>query len=91
MKTINNVRYSDLMESLNNNGYEFIDCMDGCLLDDLMCEKNKKDCYSILLLAFETYLNANCSLYTVKIARTPKDYEKLQNLWEERRQARETA
>lgn len=63
MKTVKNVRYKELVESLDNNGFVFSDTIPGCLLDDVLYTKEKPCCYPIVIAAFETYLNSGASIY----------------------------
>ena len=84
MKTIKNVSYSELDAAALNNGYVIEDVVTGCLIDSVLyCKPGDNEHYPMYIAGFETYLNANSSALTVKIARTPGDVEKLLKQWYE--------
>lgn len=80
MRKIEKVSYNDFMEAVNSlENVECLGCIDGCLLDDLLYIGNNKNGCEVVLLAIVKYLNEWSSCYTVKIAVTENDKQKLYN------------
>ena len=80
MRKIEHVGYNEFMEAVNSlHNVECLGCIDGCLLDDLLyIGDNEKGC-ELVLLASVKYLNEWSSCYTVRIAVTENDKQKLYN------------
>ena len=84
MKTLNRVGYRELEDAAIAAGYELIDVIDGCLVDSVLyCKPGDDEHYPMYIAGYETYLNTWSSALTVKIARTPRDVEKLLKQWDE--------
>ena len=80
MRKIEHVGYTEFMEAVNSlDNAECIGRVEDVLLDNLLyIGDNKKGC-EIVLLAMVKYLNEWSSCYTVKIAVTENDKQKLYN------------
>lgn len=84
MKTLYRVSYSELDKAATNSGYTLEDIVTGCLIDSVLyCKPGDDEHYPMYIAGYETYLNSWSSALTVKIARTPRDVEKLLNQWYE--------
>lgn len=79
MKTIKNVGYSELIDSVEKHGGEFVDTLPGSLIDDLYISIDGG-----VLICFETYATAWSSVFTVHyfpdMERTAAD-----EMWEKRK------
>ena len=80
MRKLTHVGYNEFMEAVNGlHNVECIGCIDGTLLDDLLyVGTNDKGCELVLLAAVQ-FLNEWSSCYTVRIAVTENDKQKLYN------------
>ena len=72
---------SDFLQAVNG---DYIDCLEGTLLDDLLIYGNNG-----YIAMFETYQNSNCSIYTIYEPETEKDNNDITALWDNRMQTRE--
>ena len=80
MRKIEHVEYNKFMEAVNSlHNVECIGCIDGCLLDDLLYIGDNENGVEVVLLAAVKYLNDWASDYTVRIAVTENDKQKLYN------------
>ena len=88
MKTIKHTSYTSVMEAVNGlKNCECIGVVEDTLLDHLMYAGENENGVEIVMLAISCYVNANSSDYTVKIAVTDQDKEKLYGLFYDIEQA----
>ena len=72
-------RGKDIDKLIRQNDGEVIDCIEGCLLDDMLVE-----CKRGLMAILETYINSNMSGYRIYFS---KDRDEIWKLWEDRQKA----
>ena len=76
------VSYDEFMKAVNSlHNIVCCGCIEGTLLDDLLYVGDNDYGVEIVLLAKVQYLNANSSCYTVKIAHTDRDKDRLYGLF----------
>lgn len=69
-------RGKDIDKLIKQNDGEVIDCIEGCLLDDMLVE-----CKRGLMAILETYINPNMSGYRIYFS---NDRDEVWKLWEDR-------
>ena len=78
MRKIEHVGYHEFMEAVNSlHNVECIGCVEDCLLDNLLYIGDNDCGCEIVLLAEVKFLNAWSSDYTVRMAVTENDKQKL--------------
>ena len=78
MRKLEHVGYTEFMEAVNSlHNVECYGCIEGTLLDDLLYVGDNDSGVEIVMLAAAKYLNESSSDYTVKIAITNRDKDRL--------------